>query len=112
MRYTRAASGIPCDVNKMAPPALLLIAEVPHHLIFLVVSFQWEGGLGVHSNVNPLSGSSCSSFSLSLCWRWHELNWRTDLTKEVIYADVYYSCWWMEGEDPLRVGGVVALAVL
>lgn len=46
MRHTRAASGIACGVNKTAPPALLLIAEVPRHLIFIVVSFQWEGGIG------------------------------------------------------------------
>lgn len=54
MRHTRVASGIACGVNKMAPSALLLIAEVPHHLIFLVVPFWWEGGIGSSLQCEPL----------------------------------------------------------
>lgn len=45
MRHSGDASGIARGFNKMAPPSLLLIAEVPRHLIFLLVSFQWEGGI-------------------------------------------------------------------
>lgn len=67
--------------------------------------------LGAHSSMKPLPRSSCSCvFFFSFCAGTStKLNWRTDLTKEVIYANLYYSCWCREGEDQAQVGGMVPL---